>query len=695
MSLLFVLAFVLSAFAQPSAQHITGRDDVRKHGLDCGTDPCADVLPGAVAFEPVEGQPFVRGTDAAGETVGWVALSTEVTDIKGYSGKPMITVVGLDAAGRISGARVVHHSEPILLVGIPEQKLHDFVDAHVGVAANARVTVGGDEDDQHAVDIISGATVTVLAESRTIMETARPVAENVGVIERQPVVPGHFVEAAPWTWAQLLDEDALGRLRVTSEQMGVDPDPEGRDFVDLYFAIADAPQVGIPLLGEGTWEWAVGELQEGEHLFVVLNRGSYSFRGSGFVRGGIFDRFQVEQGLRTLVFRDMDYTKISSPPAEGAPEFWEAGLLVARDGLLDPGLTYTFSFLGSDYALERGAFERDFRTFTAEHRTPRSVYLLDGPDPETLIWRQAWAQGWPKALVIGLYFVAVTLLFVFRDFLTAKMPRLRVIHTSFALASFLLLGVALHIQPSVTQILTLFGTIQGALGLGDDPSAAGKWDWGFFLTDPVLFVSWIGISVTGFIWGRGIFCGWVCPYGAMAELQFKVGRLLKLPNLELPDRIHLKLRYLRYVVFAVLLLVFLWDAELGERMAEVEPFKSTFFVPVWTRHPAIIAWWLALFSVGFTTYRPFCRYICPMGAALAVPTSVRVSGPYRRDFCSKCKICTRGCEPRAINADGTIDPRECLNCWECEANYQSDQTCPPLVKIRRDKERAAAAEASA
>jgi NosR/NirI family nitrous oxide reductase transcriptional regulator len=257
------------------------------------------------------------------------------------------------------------------------------------------------------------------------------------------------------------------------------------------------------------------------------------------------------------------------------------------------------------------------------------------------------------------------------------MKRLKALHTGFAFTSFLVLGVMLHIQPSVTQVLTFFGSLRG------------EWDWNLFLSDPVLWVSWIGIALTTLVWGRGVFCGWICPFGAMAELQFKLGRVLKLPNLELPERIHSKLKVLRYGVFALLLVAYLFDAELGERLAEVEPFKSTFFVPLWTRHPGLIVWWVALFAISFTTYRPFCRYICPLGAALALPSSVRLSGPYRRDFCTKCKICARGCEPRAIRPDGSIDPRECLNCWECEANYQSDTVCPPLVKTRRDRERAA------
>jgi ferredoxin len=60
-----------------------------------------------------------------------------------------------------------------------------------------------------------------------------------------------------------------------------------------------------------------------------------------------------------------------------------------------------------------------------------------------------------------------------------------------------------------------------------------------------------------------------------------------------------------------------------------------------------------------------------------------VAGPRRRRFCATCKICAPGCESRAIREDGTIDPRECLSCLDCEANYWNENVCPPLLLIPR------------
>lgn len=656
----------------------------RVGGLECdATDPCSDVLPGAVRFVRVEGKPYAEGLDAQGKRVGWVVLSNDVVDIKGYSGKPLSTLVGLTWEGNIAGGRVVHHSEPILLVGIPEQELQDFVGEYTGLPAGAPVTVGGEsEAGEHNVDIVSGATVTVLAQNRTIIDSVKALAEDVGVLERVPAVPGHWVEEdEAWTWKEMEKRGVFGRLTVAQADMGVtgqgyQDQVDGGAFLDLWFTIADAPQVGKALLGEHVYARARASLAEGEHLVVILGNGTASFKGSGFVRGGIFDRVRVEQGLSGVLFRDLDYTNLSSVAAPDAPAFKEGALFVAREARLDPGRSFDLVFLGSRFD-GKGGYSREFHTFKATHRMPKAVYALDGPDPESLIWRQAWSNNRVKVAITVAWLLAVMGVFAGRRWTTHGMARLQRIHLGFLLFAFLGGGLWLGVQPSVTQILTFVGSL------------VHEWRWGLFLSEPFLFVTWIFIAIVTIAWGRGVFCGWTCPYGAMSELLYKVGRLLRLPHYELPDAVHLKLRHLRYGILLALVGVYLWDPILGEKAAEVEPFKSTFFVSFWTREWYFAGWWLLLAGGSLFYWRPFCRYVCPLGAGLALPGSFRISGPYRRDFCSKCKICTRGCEPRAIRPDGTIDPRECLSCMECEANWRDDQVCPPLVKARRDRERGA------
>lgn len=652
------------------------RAESSEHQLQCDTtmaDACRRAVPGATRFEGVEGKPYLKAFDKAGKPLGWVALSTDLVDIKAYSGKPMVTVVGLDPQGVISGARVVHHSEPILLVGIPIKKLHDFVDLYANVAATTHVVVGESPDSSAlTVDVISGATVTALAQNQTLLETARVLGTAVGVVKGAELNPGKFVQdEQPWTWPQMMAGAVFGRLSVTEAQMGASDQQSA--FVDIWFTVVDAPHIGRALLGDSEYKYHMGRLVEGEHLIVVLGNGSSSFKGSGFVRGGIFDRVRVEQGLGSVVFRDTDYTNFTRVAAAGAPDFNEGAIFVSRESRLDPGAPFDFIFLGSVYD-GQGGFSRSFKTFNSTFQLPASVYKLDNPprDLKAEMVSQAWYNNRIEVYALAAFLFLVTLLFVARKFLTSKMKRLERIHITVMLVSFVGIGLVMHVQPSVTQILTAVG------------SAVGDWDWGLFLSEPLLFVFWIFIGIVTFIWGRGVFCGWVCPYGAMSELLFKLGKFLGVKKaFELSDRIHFKARYLRYVVLVVLLAVFLDSPETGEQLAEIEPFKSTFYVAPWTREWYYFGWWAMLAVASIFWFRPFCRYLCPLGAALALPSSFRLTAPLRRNFCSSCKICARGCEPRAIAPNGTIDDRECLQCMECEANYRAEEVCPPLIGIER------------
>jgi NosR/NirI family nitrous oxide reductase transcriptional regulator len=642
--------------------------------LDCEALDCSAVMPQAARFRAVAEALYWEGVDEDGDAVGWVALSTDYVDIKAYSGKPLVTLVGLTPDGILSGARVIHHGEPILLVGIPEQALHDFVDFYAGKSPLQRIVVGrASREDMVSVDAISGATVTVLAQNQTILNTARALGRDVGVFEVGHVASGHFIaEDRPWTFAELIERRALGHMVVSEAEMGL----EDTDVVaaDLYFGIVDAPQVGRALLGDRNFDYYSKKLALGEHLFVVLNSGEYSFKGSAFVRGGIFDRIRLQQGLREISFRDTDYENLQDVAAEGAPEFAEGGLFFVRDGQLDPGSPYALVFLASHYD-QRSAYSREFREFTAQHRLPESVYVVD--EVVTGIpWRQAWLNRRVEVVVLLAYLLFVIGVFSARRYTTADPVRIKRLHMVSLVLGFVVLGVIFRAQPSVTQIFTATGSV------------IDEWRWGLFLSEPLIFILWIFIVGVSLTWGRGVFCGWVCPYGAMTELAFKLGEKIGLRSYELPDSLHMPLRYTRYVVLVVLVAIFLWDSILAEQLAEVEPFKSTFLVPFWTRHWGFGLWWVVLFAASFLSYRPFCRYLCPLGGGLALLGSYRPSGPRRRVFCGSCKICTQGCEPRAFRPDGSIDPRECLSCMDCEAVYRNVEVCPPLLGITRLEGRA-------
>jgi NosR/NirI family nitrous oxide reductase transcriptional regulator len=340
-TLWMALALLLGALA-PGAQAASGTYEAElPAGLATATDmcallPCKDVFPGATEFSDRMGQPpYVEAYDKAGEgrqLLGYVMLSTDITDTPAYSGKPVVTLIGMDKTGHFVGVKVLKHSEPILLLGIPESALLNFNNQYLGKSVADKLEIGQSRPDEDVVglDAISGATVTVIAQNQVMMASGSAVARQVGILA--PVVreaARYKVRGEALTWDELVGRRAVEHLRVMPEQLGQDRSAD--PFIELWFGDLSHPDIGKSVLGEADWENLHRQLKEGEHaIFVIRTAGRESFKGSGFVRGGLYDRVQVKQGADSFTFRDLDYLNLYGVKAAGAPEFNESAIFIVR-----------------------------------------------------------------------------------------------------------------------------------------------------------------------------------------------------------------------------------------------------------------------------------------------------------------------------------------------------------------------------
>ncbi len=642
--------------------------------LDCTLLPCADVVPGADRFEPVKGLPFPVEKAYKGEKfLGYVFLSSDIVDVPAYSGKPIVTLIGMDEKGTIIGTKIIVHSEPILLVGIPVEKLFGFASQYVGINVRDKVRFGKTgEPGVKVVDAISGATVTAIAENKTIMVSARRVAEALGIVERSTEIVGHLVEDyRPMTWQELLDEGLLGHLRVMPEQVGY-KNEEGRPWVDIYFAYLNLPMAGRNLIGEHYWEWIKKDfIDKGYHVFLVVSNGISTFKGSGFVRGGIFDRFNFEQNGETFTFRDLDYTNFAEVQAKGAPTFKEGGIFVLKEKRFNPLKPFTFTFLSPRIV---SSIKREFYTFKKDYSLPSRYVVIERVEGEEEM--PTWVTIWKGAIYDVVFFVLFLLLvlslFIGRDYIVKRRGTAKWIRYTVMAVSLFFVGFYKMAQPSVTQLLTVIHKF------------VTGWEWSLFLSDPIIFITWWFIALTIIFWGRGVFCGWICPYGALTEFIYRIFHRVFPERLryEFPYPVHRRLVYLKYGVFLFLLVVSFYSMPLAERFAEVEPFKTAFLVGLNRQWPYVVYFFLLL-ALCLVSYRFFCKYICPLGAGLAVPSTFSIAKIKRRDFCERCKICARDCDIGAIDEKGRINKRECLWCLACEENYWDVEKCPPLIKERK------------
>ncbi len=654
----------------------------------CALVRCADVFPGATHFSPRKGQPpYVEAYDNDGahrQLLGYVMLSTDITDIPAYSGKPVITLIGMDTEGRFVGVKVLKHSEPILLLGIPESALTAFNDQYLGKSVADTIEVGPSRPEENVtgLDAISGATVTVVAQNQVVMLSGSSVARQTGIIAPTAREPARFVGTGKrYSWNEMTRLGVVQRLRVRPEQVGMPRGPE--PFIELWFGDLNHPDAGRSLLGESGYQRLHAALGEGESaLFVIRTAGTESFKGSGFVRGGIYDRVQVKQGADSFTFRDLDALKLYGLEAEGAPQPSESSIFIIRSASFSAAYPWKLALLGN--RVDRATGQRSFAVFESRYWLPAT--MLEGGRPKVQEPRAPWVQIWKsqtlKITLFALLLIAVTLVYALRERLTRlsthrnKWP-VNGFKYFFWMASIFLVGFGLMAQPSITQVLTWFHSI------------LFQWSWPLFLTDPFIFLFWLFIITTVILFGRGLFCGWMCPFGALQEALYKIVRFIGLRRFQtkLPQKWHDALKWLKYAIFFGLLAVSLFSMGLAEKLAEVEPFKTTFLVGITNRTWPYSLFVAVLLGIALIVERPFCKYLCPLGASLAIPSTFRWFGLKRKQDCNSCKACATGCGAQAIDANGRIDQRECLHCLDCMILYTDSGGCPPLARERKRRER--------
>ncbi|WP_454840711.1 transcriptional regulator NosR [Pseudomonas hormoni] len=647
-----------------------------------------------------EGRFKVRTLSAAGKVLGYVFQSLDVVDIPAYSGKPINTQVILDTAGAIQDAYVLEHHEPILLIGIPEAKLHGFSARYKGIKVSQRVVVGHSSDPKAVtVDAIAGATVTAMVVNEVIMRAAHDVAvslkliEDTGGVARMPAtVRQDFFE--PATWEQLTGNGAIRRLNLTRGQVDTafkGTDAEGVEnaaadqvdetFIELYTADLNPPTIGRALLGDNQYRLLMQDLKPGEQAIVVLGRGLFSYKGSGYVRGGIFDRVQLRQFGNVISFRDMDHQRLSDVFAKGMPEFTEMSIFIVREpARFDPGSPWSLELL---VRRQTGPLSSTFSSFELPYQLPEPYLERPLPSVEELaaleeagrpMWLTIWYQKTFQITVLGSALLLLMAILFLQDSFTRRPRFLHWLRRGYLVFTVVFLGWYALGQLSVVNVLTF------AHALFD------HFRWELFLTDPLIFMLWVFAAASILLWGRGVFCGWLCPFGALQELINEAARKLRIPQYELPFAVHERLWAIKYIILLLLFGLSLESMSTAELFAEVEPFKTAITLRFDRQ------WWFVLYAVALLvinlfTRKVYCRYICPLGAALAIPSKFRLFDwlKRRKDCGTPCQLCAKECEIQAIHPDGRINANECHYCLDCQMTYHNDNKCPPLINKRKKR----------
>ncbi len=634
-----------------------------------------------------------------GQVVGYAFLNTDFVGATGYSGKPIMVLIGMDGTGLISGARLVKHSEPIVLAGIPEKKITDFINDYRNIDILKLAREKGGEPPP--VDIVSGATVTVMVIDDSIKRASVRVARLLGLgglnqEHQQPkavktVIPG---ETRELSWQDLLGDGSVRRLHLTVGRINQAfleqgnakaikrPEQGEADdtFIDLYVASLAVPAIARSLLGKGEYINYQKRLKAGQEAFIVMGRGRYSFRGSGYVRGGIFDRIQVVQGEEAFRFNDHGYKNLGKVMAQGAPDFKEVALFYTPEGaVFNPADGWRLQLL-----IQRaiGALEKVFIAQELKYQLPAKYVKITQPagpaflqraeDAErqavNALWKKMWQVKMGQVITLLLAIFLLTILFFVQNQVVKYRALTDRIRLGFLIFTLFYIGYYAQAQLSVVNIFVFVNAMLSGFR------------WEFFLMEPLIFILWCSVAVSLLFWGRGAYCGWLCPFGALQELTNKIARYFKLPQVTVPWWLHERLWPLKYMIFLGLLGLSVYSLNMAEHLAEIEPFKTAIVLKFMRGWPYIL-FVVVLLAAGLFIERFYCRYLCPLGAALAIPGKLAMFNWLRRyrNCGDPCHICAQDCMVQAIDPKGNINPNECLHCLACQQTYFDKKICPVMI----------------
>jgi len=206
---------------------------------------------------------------------------------------------------------------------------------------------------------------------------------------------------------------------------------------------------------------------------------------------------------------------------------------------------------------------------------------------------------------------------------------------------------------------------------------------GVYLGDLAMLVMIIFTVVTTVLWGR-VFCGFLCPFGALQDfIEWVVPKRFQR---KVPTQVHDRAIYIKYGILALILVTALINSDLSI-YGYFEPFGTVFFMS-----SNVLMWTIAgsVLLASAVIPRFYCRYACPLGAALGVASFVSFFRIPRVKQCDVCKVCEQSCPTGAISGPD-VDFKECVRCNVCEVKlltkagvckHDMEEIQPRLVQLQ-------------
>lgn len=632
--------------------------------------------------------PIFKKNMTSTDLAAYVFESVDFAPIPGFSGVPMNLLIALDPNGVFVEVQVLSHHEPVFLDGLGEAPLFKFVSQYqaLSLKQNIKITTGGmgrstQEGANAYIDGVSKATASVRILNQSALSSALKVArKKLGFAEGRD--PDLIARIKPDKF-EALDLAALRKQGLVQRVVMLNRDMEqayagsngaGLDalalakpdepFIDMEVSYVSVPTIGRNLLGEAGWATLKNRLEPGDHAIMLVSKGRYGVVGDDFTRGAVPDRLALKQGELPIEIRDLDLDVTLPAQSDMAPGSLKIFRVISQSGL-DPALPLEFYL---HVTRNKGMIypERISRDVRFAVTLPARFYVAAEPDNKT--WHSIWQQRWWEIALLSAALLLLSIALTLQKKLSANERRLVWFRRGFLLFTAIFIGWYAQGQLSIVNLTSVVQALKAGRSLE------------FMMYDPMTVTLWGFVLISLFVWGRGTFCGWLCPFGALQEFTGKLAQALKIPQLMIKTGTDARLKLLKYGVLAAILCSAFFSAELTDKLVEAEPFKTAItlnFIRSWP----FVAYAVGLLLASMFVYKFFCRYLCPFGAGLAVLGRLRILDwlPRRAACGTPCQTCRHSCEYKAIHPNGTIAYDDCFQCLDCVVIHESDERCAPLM----------------
>ena len=648
------------------------------------------IFPSATRIGNVDPELAITPVYQLSQLLGYVFQSDDFTDFIGFSGQTINILIGIDTKGVFAGFKVLKHHEPIFLHGLGEQPMFDFIDQYKGHSIKERYIIGAQNDNTPGMtnfDGITRATVSVMVINDTIIASALKVAraklEGFAAASTVRIDTNFFQKL---NFEQLVEQGHISHWQISKKQSlqlaseesnelvnaiedlvqeAEDNGIEG-DFINLYFAFVNIPIIGKNLLGEAEYQRLLESLKPGEHALMVFNQGSYSYVSEDFIPQTVPTRLSIVQGEFPVDIKDIDFYSYYDPsfdidiPAFDQQNIFriksQSGFEISQTFGISLVVNYSQSFLST----QQYQFSSDTVLPEKLFYTPKVIVEKKLP-----LWLRIWLDRSIEITILAAYLIALSILFVKQKQFARHANAVQRTRLAMLIFTIGYIGYYTQGQLSVVNIYTLLLSLVNGFRIE------------VFLLDPIIFILWVFVFISLFIFGRGLFCGWLCPFGALQEIMGLLAKKLNIRQIKISPKHHKYAQKIKYLILFGLVGVSFYSLTLAEQLAEIEPFKTSItlnFIRYWP----FVLYAVILLLLSLKIHKFYCRYLCPLGAGLAILGRFPLLKWLRRrkECGSPCQLCrNKKCDIDAINQDGSIDYGECVQCLECLVTIESPKLC--------------------